>query len=555
MPWILLCSLVHCLWQQVGLPWGSWWRKHLPWCKQMQTQMFRCEKSSRCIHVGNICDNNVDCPLRDDENACQLRYSLCPASCDCLLFAISCQNTTISHLSTSCSFAYSAVHITNSHLHFTKSFSNQMKGVLVLSVVQSVVPDVCQNLAIGQSLLFLNLSGNNIKTISHRCFGQGQNIVLISLHTNDISFLPDNAFSHLSKLTFLDISNNKITRISSFPQSLKILNITGNLLNNMAIDTLGKANMTILLTQKFYLGCFTQLDVVCLSYRPWYRSCLTLLGSSLELWVFFAFTLLVLALNATCCVRVNRQPDTNKSFKCSVKFVTVGNLLGSLSLILLFIQSLRYGDHFPMYEIFWQSGTGCMFVLGLFLFYNTTGPTFVVGLSVARLLVVLFPMKQKYKQLKFIGKQMGGIMLISTVFSLSCFCYMWRTSTQIPSKLCSPFFDPTKSVFMIKFTLFVLAALPFLMIISIIYIYSHMQFAIKKSQQNISKSSNSAVRESSVLKKSIIFIFSNFVSWIPSCVVYLTCFFLSEYPILIIPWATVLATTTSTTLLPVVLAW
>ncbi len=517
--------------------------------------MFRCEKSSRCIHLGNICDNNVDCPLKDDENACELRYSLCPAFCDCLLFAISCYNITISDLLVGSSFVYSVAHITHGNVQFKTSYSNQMKGVSVLSVVLGVVNDVCQNLAIGQSLLFLNLSGNNINTISAKCLVGGENLALLSLHTNEISFLPDDAFSHLPKLTFLDISDNKIAGILSFPATLRVLNITDNPIWVIDINTLAKASMKILLTQTFPLGCFTKPDVVCLSHRPWYRSCVPLLGSSLEMWVFFAFTLLIMALNAVCSVRVYIQPDTHRSFKCSIQFITLGNLLGSLSLILLFIQSLRYGDHFPMYEIFWQSSIGCVCVYGLFVLYNTASPTFVVGVSVGRLLVVLFPLKQKCKQLKFIGKKMGGIMLTSAVFALSCSLYLWRTSTQIPSKLCSPFFDPTMSVFVIKFTLFVLVALPFLMLISIIYIYSHMQFAINKSQQNTGKSSNSAIHENPVLKKSIIFIISNFVSWIPSCVAYLTCFFLSEYPILIIPWATVLATTTSTTLLPVVLAW
>ena len=54
--------------------------------------MFKCKGTfSKCIHLGNICDNIKNCPLGDDEFLCEVKDITCPVNCQCLSLAISCR--------------------------------------------------------------------------------------------------------------------------------------------------------------------------------------------------------------------------------------------------------------------------------------------------------------------------------------------------------------------------------------------------------------------------------------------------------------------------------
>ena len=54
-------------------------------------KMFKCRNQQhRCISIGNVCNNEVDCPYYDGESFCELKLIQCPESCSCLIFAITC---------------------------------------------------------------------------------------------------------------------------------------------------------------------------------------------------------------------------------------------------------------------------------------------------------------------------------------------------------------------------------------------------------------------------------------------------------------------------------
>ena len=54
--------------------------------------LFKCSKCAvkNCIHTGEVCDKIIDCCSGEDENLCTVQ---CPESCKCLIYAISCSNT------------------------------------------------------------------------------------------------------------------------------------------------------------------------------------------------------------------------------------------------------------------------------------------------------------------------------------------------------------------------------------------------------------------------------------------------------------------------------
>ncbi len=165
-------------------------------------------------------------------------------------------------------------------------------------------------------------------------------------------------------------------------------------------------------------------------------------------------------------------------------------------------------------------------------------PLFQYILSFCRLIVVLYPMKPRYKHSNFIYRQVGGVFVLSLFASIVCSAYIWISGIVLPSKMCSPFFDPSKTITLIKYTNHGITTLHILMSGATVFNYICLQVALERSQINIKKSSNPSEASSSTLKRSVTFALSALVSWIPSSIVHFTCFYINTYPVKLILWTT-----------------
>ncbi len=62
--------------------------------KTAREGFFHCKSSMIFIVPNSVCDKIIDCPLRDDEIACDIAWLPCPETCFCLVYAMSCHLTT-----------------------------------------------------------------------------------------------------------------------------------------------------------------------------------------------------------------------------------------------------------------------------------------------------------------------------------------------------------------------------------------------------------------------------------------------------------------------------
>ena len=57
--------------------------------KTVCANMFKCRgERNKCLHLGDTCNNIIDCPQADDENLCELKHLNCPDKYICLALAI-----------------------------------------------------------------------------------------------------------------------------------------------------------------------------------------------------------------------------------------------------------------------------------------------------------------------------------------------------------------------------------------------------------------------------------------------------------------------------------
>ena len=165
----------------------------------MCQNMFKCRNHLICIHVGDICDGSTDCPLSDDENVCSLNTAICPVLCECLTFAISCNNVT--SIGLSISFPYHIIHVTNCAQVIATYILKHVNNVSVLSLRNNNFLEICKYLHLGFMTLKVDFGFNRITSLEPGCFGSCFNLTVIKLNNNMLSVIEKNIFTKLPNLS------------------------------------------------------------------------------------------------------------------------------------------------------------------------------------------------------------------------------------------------------------------------------------------------------------------------------------------------------------------
>ena len=85
-----------------------------------------------------------------------------------------------------------------------------------------------------------------------------------------------------------------------------------------------------------------------------------------------------------------------------IKSINGTNLLSSIYLLILYTSNLAYDD--IIFGTKWKFGSTCFTLYVLDLCFNILLPIYLTLLSFSRLMVVLYPLESKYKEIKFVRK-------------------------------------------------------------------------------------------------------------------------------------------------------
>ena len=182
--------------------------------------LLKCFKSRICVHPTEICDGIQHCPGADDEKLCDTGY--CPNGCDCLSYSFVCSSK------------------------FPNTFPLTNSGSIKhISIIKSDMPhpnfiNICNQ----QDLVFLNLSGNKLQNICdsfhEECEFQ-DNIRILNISHNEITFLKPFCFILLSSLKVISLANNPLYHIAKYSlilPGISYINIRGT-----QVKTLTKASL------------------------------------------------------------------------------------------------------------------------------------------------------------------------------------------------------------------------------------------------------------------------------------------------------------------------
>ena len=269
--------------------------------------MLKCRNSLKCIHLSDMCDTTVDCPYADDEKLCSVR-NICPISCSCFLFALSCTNTSV-HYSVLASLPYISINFRNVFI-LSMHLLGLNKKVQILHLSNNSLTGVCFHVNNLFSLKYIDVSKNRLQLIEKFCFRNLFQLSLVLLHTNGIWFLESRAFANLTTILLLDMSNNNITYISKYlfdnVTRLYVLILYKNPMTHLMINMFSNVLIDIILTNEYRICCvthFTVVNVECSASPPWFTSCSRLFSNSLMRISFCLISIIIIVLNTMSLIQ------------------------------------------------------------------------------------------------------------------------------------------------------------------------------------------------------------------------------------------------------------
>ena len=185
-------------------------------------------KSQLCVHPLQHCDGQEDCPHGDDEHLCDV--APCPYDCHCLSLSMVCL-----HNSPVDTFLYRAVSQVSVGLHTLDLLNSS--SVLFLNISHNDIAkfdlDAFRDL---QRLVTLDISYNQIYQIKSFTFEGLRWLIFLNLEKNSIAQIEFDAFTGLKSLPLLDLSRQRLSsvRINLVElDKLLVLNLSENQLSEV----------------------------------------------------------------------------------------------------------------------------------------------------------------------------------------------------------------------------------------------------------------------------------------------------------------------------------
>ncbi|XP_067354970.1 slit homolog 2 protein isoform X5 [Channa argus] len=186
---------------------GDWLRR-----KRIVTGNPRCQSPYflKEIPIQDVAVQDFACEDGNDENSCSpvLR---CPAECSCLDTVVRCSNKGLTTLPKGLPKETTELYLDGNHFTQVPVELSNYKHLTLIDLSNNQISTLSNHSLSNMSeLLTLILSYNRLRCIPVRAFDGLKSLRLLSLHGNDISLIPEGAFKDLSALSHLALGANPL---------------------------------------------------------------------------------------------------------------------------------------------------------------------------------------------------------------------------------------------------------------------------------------------------------------------------------------------------------
>lgn len=504
--------------------------------------MFKCWESQICVHLYDICNAVFDCPLKDDEHLCELRDVQCPFGCDCLLFAITCHKIHSDQFpSKGFPFVFLHLHslsLTKVEIPLQNNFINN------LNVSANRIVDICVNMELLHKLHTIDFSENIVLSLVSGCFANVPRINMIIAVDNKISNIEFRAFINATQINLIDLSHNDLLSISKLSLCnvlrIKVLNLNHNPMQKIHQNLLQGLEVQEVISDDFHVCCVVSPEVTCSGIKLWYTSCLNLLPNVALQTMFLSVSLLLLLVNIwSLCKNVwaMLQKCRGKTFSVLISSLNTEGVLFAAYFLIIWSTDVQFGDSFVVKDNTWRESMPCNLAFLIILTYSLAVPYLLCFSALVRVVVVAFPLKNKFKSPKFTRRVVLVGRFVITLTGAGVCCAFRTIGTDV-HHLCTPFVDLSGSEVGIHF--FTLTSFSFQMVsFAFITVVSAILLCVLVKHVH-KKVGSGKINLKSILLQMLLGTVSNFFAWVCPGTIFLTTQQLENYPVDFLFWTIVL---------------
>ncbi len=505
--------------------------------------MFKCKNAGICVHLIDVCDKEADCPLHDDEQLCSLKAHRCAKDCQCLAFAIQCNNIVSEHWQLSHTFPWHAVFVEKCSSIVAKNFLSGLQWCSMLVMKKCRLIYFCElGLAIKYAIV-IDVGENNIKAITRNCFGNLKHLKTLRLDTNNISELQPKSLYNVSKLQVLDLSRNKLLHfyLNSLCGSR---NIQVLILRNISIS---EENLTMLkdLELKYLsssyspLCCAIEENTACEVQDHCIQSCTRLLTDTTTK-VFFCSAFIVLVLLNILSAFLQRQSykkqkaihrtvGSNEGAKVSCMIIQFLNLQGcSFSLYFggLFVADQIMSHSFPYLQNKWKASSVCFSIFVVYLWNHLVSPSLLTLFTLSRLMVVVSPLNTRFKDKQFVRSTLVYLSAFTLVLTLLMISLLASLDSTIANKLCSSGFEVCHSSFLLALCRWIILVLQIVCAVLVAVLNIKLLVDLKAAHEKVAACKTQKKSVHLPIGQCVTLTTSHIICWLCASLTYTACSFL-----------------------------
>ena len=491
-------------------------------------------KSTICLPIEDVCDNYIDCPLKDDELMCALKNIKCPVSCSCHNFAIQCLGNSQELISIFYKLPYSAVQISFTYmasLHTLKVFRYLVLG----DFSNNMITSPCYTLSGNKSILSLDLSKNDIHVLLAYCFNNLSRMELLYLNHNHVHTIAKNAFLNVPKMKLLNLSHNSLNYI---PPTLfynlsyfKVLSVVKNpffLLHSISFRNM---EMNILQSDNYRICCIASSAKICTTTKPWYANCKSLLPSyAVRVFMIIIGSLILVLSILSLILQVRLRTKYRASiFPVIIICLNISDILVSLYFSFLITVEFIHKVSIISYEKIWKRSFPCYMIFFTSLLFTIELPLLLSFISLARLRAVTKPLEHNFQRHPLMAQIIPICTFTGLLMSILLTTGHATIHDKIPTTLCFPFIDPSHSQWFIKLITFITGTIQLSSSLFIMSVYLLFITILNNSSKYLKCNISKKISRVGMIIQLFIVTSSNIICWIPANITYLMSLYMSKY--------------------------
>ena len=375
------------------------------------------------------------------------------------------------------------------------------------------------------------MTNNSLSDIQPKAFNNLQKLFLVDLSLNNVNTLPKGAFTNVMHLIILILHGNPLKDIHY------------NMFIGISLDIVHSNN--------FQICCIANSQLLCTKPKLSYYYCGNLLINYILSICFIIATLLILFSNCMLLFFLFKYYNT---FGKPYLTIEISMILTNLFLLFLFtvlwLADLYYSHRFVTKMFSWQESIMCTFVMSGFVLYSLFQPFLLTILSLGRLMVVLYPIKSKFKSLGYTLKII--VLGLICMALISVICGFAIKFLALPNNLCSPFVDHSDKSLIIWVATIVIAVIQLVTVIGTVSMYTLMIKEMIRSQISI-RSTKIKSSGGHIIKHVMLLTTSKILCWIPASMIFLTALIVEKYPVEMVYWTTALIFPDNAITIPIIL--